>query len=90
MQHLPHHVGTDVGVRAQVRGEQVAAGDDARSAGPPAPLCARVTARLFPDAAGTVSDVDPWTGLRWCTGRTELPGQPRRQAWQWRGAPISG
>lgn len=70
-------------------------GDDiARGLGvdldPPRPLCARVMARLFPDVAGGLSGVDPWAALRWCTGRVELPGRPRRGGWQWRGAPIGG
>ncbi|MBY8874598.1 hypothetical protein K7640_22475 [Micromonospora sp. PLK6-60] len=83
------------GFAAMACAEVLLHGDDiARALGhpadPPAPLCARVTARLFPDAAGAVTGVDPWSGLRWCTGRTELPGRPRRETWQWRGAPIGG
>lgn len=57
---------------------------------PPRPLCARVVARLFPDVAAELPDVDPWAALRWCAGRIELPGRPRREHWQWRGAPIGG
>jgi hypothetical protein len=57
---------------------------------PPRPVCARVVARLFPDAVGVLGEVDPWTALRWCTGRVALPGHPRRDRWQWRGAPIGG
>lgn len=57
---------------------------------PPRPLCARVLGRLFPDVAAELSDVDPWAALRWCAGRIELPGRPRRDCWQWRGAPIGG
>ncbi|MEV0095385.1 maleylpyruvate isomerase N-terminal domain-containing protein [Streptomyces sp. NPDC050738] len=51
---------------------------------PPADLCARVLARLFPDAP---SDTDPWTTLLWATGRAELPGHPRLTTWRWYGAP---
>lgn len=70
-------------------------GDDiARGLGlaldPPRPLCARVVARLFPDVAAGLADVDPWVALHWCTGRAELPGRARRGRWQWRGAPIGG
>ncbi|MEU9125350.1 maleylpyruvate isomerase N-terminal domain-containing protein [Streptomyces sp. NPDC048506] len=47
---------------------------------PPAELCARVLARLFPDApeAG-----DPWHTLLWATGRAALPGHPRLTGWRW-------
>lgn len=47
-------------------------------------------ARLFPDVTAELADVDPWAALRWCAGRIELPGHPRRDRWQWRGAPIGG
>ncbi|GAB3332032.1 hypothetical protein GCM10027452_05300 [Micromonospora halotolerans] len=67
-------------------------GDDiARGLGlaidPPPGVCDRVLARLFPEAAQDLGGVDPWAALRWCTGRTALPGHPRRQEWRWRGAP---
>lgn len=51
---------------------------------PPADLCARTLARLFPDAP---TDTDPWPTLLWATGRAELPGRPRLTAWRWYGAP---
>jgi len=44
---------------------------------PPGELCAAVLARLFPGAP----DGDPAQVLLWCTGRTELPGRPRRTSW---------
>jgi hypothetical protein len=52
---------------------------------PPRDVCARVLARLFPE-----QDVegDAWQALRWCAGRIELPGRPRRTGWKWRGAPF--
>ncbi|WP_395571780.1 hypothetical protein [Streptomyces sp. BK79] len=53
---------------------------------PPADLCARVLARLFPDAP---SSSDPWPTLLWATGRAELPGRPRRTTWRWDGRPRS-
>jgi hypothetical protein len=53
---------------------------------PPADLCSRVLARLFPDAPGTT---DPWPTLLWATGRAALPGHPRRTTWRWYGAPPS-
>ncbi|MEV6768562.1 hypothetical protein AB0N05_07990 [Nocardia sp. NPDC051030] len=49
---------------------------------PPADLCARVLARLFPDAP---ESTDPWTALLWATGRIELPTHPQRSAWMWDG-----
>ncbi|MFK4543051.1 hypothetical protein RKD29_002647 [Streptomyces tendae] len=49
---------------------------------PPADLCSRVLARLFPDAP---SSTDPWPTLLWSTGRPELPGHPRLSSWRWDG-----
>ncbi|MGW4497816.1 hypothetical protein ACWENR_04245 [Micromonospora sp. NPDC004336] len=68
-------------------------GDDiARGLGlaldPPREVCARVLARLFPEAARELTNVDPWAALRWATGRIELPGRPRLDQWHWRGAPL--
>ncbi|GGN63041.1 hypothetical protein GCM10011579_030870 [Streptomyces albiflavescens] len=51
---------------------------------PPADLCARVLARLFPDAP---ESTDSWPTLLWTTGRTELPGRPRLTTWRWHGTP---
>jgi hypothetical protein len=53
---------------------------------PPADLCARVLARLFPDVEVTG---DPWRTLLWATGRGELPGRPQRTDWRWHSAPIA-
>jgi hypothetical protein len=53
---------------------------------PPADLCSRVLARLFPDAPQTT---DPWPTLLWATGRAELPGHPRLTTWRWYGTPGS-
>ncbi|MGW0806428.1 hypothetical protein [Nonomuraea sp. NPDC002799] len=53
---------------------------------PPAGVCARVLARLFPDAPLTS---EPWTTLLWATGRADLPGHPRVSKWRWYGAPLS-
>ncbi|MGQ4385600.1 hypothetical protein [Streptomyces sp. SAS_270] len=49
---------------------------------PPADLCARVLARLFPNAP---ESTDPWPTLLWATGRAELPGHPRLTTWRWDG-----
>ncbi|MEZ0092278.1 hypothetical protein [Streptacidiphilus sp. EB129] len=51
---------------------------------PPADLCSRVLARLFPNAP---SATDPWPTLLWATGRAELPGHPRLTTWRWDGRP---
>ncbi|MGV9325952.1 maleylpyruvate isomerase N-terminal domain-containing protein [Streptosporangium sandarakinum] len=51
---------------------------------PPAGLCERVLARLFPDAP---RDTGPWPTLLWATGRGELPGRPRLTSWRWYGEP---
>lgn len=53
---------------------------------PPADLCERVLARLFPDVEVTG---DPWRTLLWATGRGELPGHPLRTEWRWHSAPIA-
>ncbi|MGW7050291.1 VOC family protein [Streptomyces sp. NPDC054887] len=52
---------------------------------PPADLCDRALARLFPDAP---ADEDRWAVLLWATGRAELPGRDRVTEWKWRSAPL--
>ncbi|MFD7551383.1 hypothetical protein ACFV0R_20500 [Streptomyces sp. NPDC059578] len=54
---------------------------------PPADLCLRVLARLFPDV--TVG-ADPWRTLLWATGRAKLPDRARRTAWRWYAEPGTG
>lgn len=51
---------------------------------PPADICARVLARLFPEAP---SGTDPWPTLLWATGRGDLEGRPRPTTWRWDGTP---
>ncbi|MFB6843137.1 hypothetical protein [Streptomyces sp. NPDC056361] len=51
---------------------------------PPADICARALARLFPEAP---SDTEPWRTLLWATGRGELEGRPRLTGWRWDGTP---
>ncbi|HEX5598652.1 MAG TPA: maleylpyruvate isomerase N-terminal domain-containing protein [Micromonosporaceae bacterium] len=55
---------------------------------PPRDVCARVLARLFPEAAQELASTDPWTALQWATGRIELPGRPQLKEWRWRAAPL--
>jgi hypothetical protein len=69
-----------------VHGEDVARGVGL-ALDPPREVCARTVARLFPHL-GDVSDLDPWTALRWATDRVEVPGRPRQPGWRWRGAPL--
>ncbi|WP_329212403.1 VOC family protein [Streptomyces sp. NBC_00683] len=52
---------------------------------PPADLCDRVLARLFP---GAPDDEDRWAVLLWSTGRADLPGRDRVSSWKWHGAPL--
>lgn len=47
---------------------------------PPAGLCDRVLARLFPDAP---TDTERWPTLLWATGRGGLPGRERLTSWRW-------
>jgi Mycothiol maleylpyruvate isomerase N-terminal domain len=44
---------------------------------PPETLCAKVLARLFPDAP----DGDPGQVLLWCTGRADLDDRPHVTSW---------
>jgi hypothetical protein len=53
---------------------------------PVAPVLAAVR-RLFP---GAPADVDPWTALRWATGRGAPPGRPAVTDWRWHAAPLTG
>jgi hypothetical protein len=46
---------------------------------PPAEICTRVLARLFPDLP---DGFEPWPTLLWACGRAELPGHPRRITWR--------
>jgi hypothetical protein len=54
---------------------------------PPEGLSQRVVARLFPWAPAAA---DPWSALRWATGRLDLPGQERTPPdWAWHTAPVA-
>ncbi|KQS66150.1 hypothetical protein [Modestobacter sp. Leaf380] len=48
---------------------------------PPESAVGLVLDRLFPDVAG---DEDPWSLLRWATGRADLPGRDVRTSWSYR------
>lgn len=50
-------------------------------------ICARVLARMFPDAPRGFA---PWPTLLWATGRISLGEHPRRGQWRWRGEPSGG
>jgi hypothetical protein len=47
---------------------------------PPAGPVLATLVRLFPDAP---ADGDPWTALRWATGRGDLPRRPRVTGWRY-------
>jgi uncharacterized protein (TIGR03083 family) len=53
---------------------------------PPPELAEATLRRLFPWAP---TDADPWPGLSWANGRTELPGHGRLSKWRWHCAPLS-
>ena len=54
---------------------------------PPEAVCQGVVARLFPWAP---TDVDPWSALRWATGRQALPGRGDTPAtWAWHASPLA-
>jgi uncharacterized protein (TIGR03083 family) len=54
---------------------------------PPEALCRRALGRLFPWAP---TDVDPWSALRWATGRQSLPGYADTSArWAWHASPLA-
>ncbi|GIG67150.1 hypothetical protein Pen01_34450 [Phytomonospora endophytica] len=46
---------------------------------PPAEVCARVLARLFPTVE--IAAEGPWATLLWASGRRDLPGRERQSAW---------
>ncbi|MDW5325715.1 maleylpyruvate isomerase N-terminal domain-containing protein [Plantactinospora sp. KLBMP9567] len=88
----PYGMGDPAGFAGMGCVEALLHGDDiARALGltlaPPAEVCARVLARMFPQVAAELAEVDPWSALRWATGRTELPGRPRVRRWHWQAAP---
>lgn len=56
---------------------------------PPADLCARLLKRLFGHYATQLAGTDPWTALRWATGRADLPNAARPDTWRWRATPLS-
>jgi len=74
-------------VELLVHGEDIARGLGL-ALEPPAEVCERVLARMFPDLTAEDTGDDPWEGLLWATGRIELPDRERRTSWRWRGAPL--
>jgi hypothetical protein len=75
-------------VETLLHGEDIAQGLGL-SIDPPREVCARVLARLFPEAAHDLTNLDPWAALLWSTGRIELPGHPRLEQWRWHGSPLA-
>lgn len=76
-------------VEALVHTHDVVSGLHAQGVGvtlsPPSDLCARLVARLFPDAA---PHADGWRLLLWATGRIDLSGREHVAGWRWHGAPL--
>jgi hypothetical protein len=73
-------------VEALLHGQDIARGLGLQL-DPPRDTCTRVLARMFPQAAADLADVDSWNALQWATGRVELPGHPQLREWRWQGAP---
>jgi hypothetical protein len=67
-------------IESLLHGQDIARGLDL-DLDPPREICAAVLASRFPQAAAELGDIDPWAALQWATGRTELPGHPRRSRW---------
>ncbi|TCO60948.1 hypothetical protein [Actinocrispum wychmicini] len=74
-------------VETLVHGEDIARGLGL-ALDPPRDLCARVLARMFPQAAADLTDTDSWTAMLWATNRTQLTGRPQQTGWRWRGSPL--
>lgn len=75
-------------IETLLHGYDIASGLDLTLA-PPPDVCERVLTRMFPEQAGDLAEVDPWTALLWATGRSDLPGRPHVQDWTWRTTPLS-
>jgi hypothetical protein len=73
-------------VEALLHGQDIARGLGLQL-DPPRDTCTRVLARMFPQAAADLADVDSWNALQWATGRAELPGHPQLRQWRWQGTP---
>jgi hypothetical protein len=81
----PWGVSDAAGFAAVGAAELLLHGDDLAGAldlpwDPPAPVAAAVLDRLFP---GVAPHPDPWTALRWATGRADLPGRARVSDWRY-------
>ncbi|MBD7997564.1 hypothetical protein [Oerskovia gallyi] len=70
-------------VEILVHGRDVFQGLTGTSPTLPQGLSARVLARLFPDLPSVALDLPPDDALVWATGRSDLPGLPRRTRWRW-------
>lgn len=66
-----------------VHGRDIADGLTGVAPGLPARLSAKVLGRLFPDLPAAAQGLPPGDALVWATGRSDLPGLPRRTRWRW-------
>jgi hypothetical protein len=55
---------------------------------PPRDLCERLLDRMFPHAREDMEGLDPWTALRWYSGRLILADRPTPAPWKWRAEPL--
>jgi hypothetical protein len=74
-------------VETLIHGEDIAHGVGTALV-PPRDLCQRLLDRMFPHAHQDTDGLDPWTALRWYTGRLTLPDREPPARWIWRAEPL--
>ena len=74
-------------IETLLHGEDIAHGVGA-ALDPPVDLCERLLARMLPHAHDEVTGLEPWTALRWYTGRLPLEGREPPARWVWRAEPL--
>jgi uncharacterized protein (TIGR03083 family) len=74
-------------VETLIHGEDIAHGLGV-ALDPPRDLCERLLARMFPHAREDMAGLEPWTALRWYTGRLKVAGREPPARWVWRAEPL--
>jgi hypothetical protein len=74
-------------VETLIHGEDIA-GALGAALDPPRDLCERLLIRMFPHATDDVAGLDPWTALRWYSGRLRLADRQPSARWVWRAEPL--